>query len=124
MSFGLFNIPASFQGYINKITAKKLNIFIIVYLDNIFIYIKYSGQVYINAFWSDLKKLRKYDLIVNLKKCRFYKEKVRFLGYVVSVKRVQMEDERIKGVKNWPETKSIHDIQVFCGFPNFYQCFI
>ena len=39
MSFRLSNIPANFQGYINKILAKKLNIFIIVYLHNIFIYI-------------------------------------------------------------------------------------
>ena len=31
MFFELFNVPASFQGYINKILAKKLNIFIIVY---------------------------------------------------------------------------------------------
>ena len=38
MQFGLFNTPASFQGYINKILAKKLNIFVIIYLDDISIY--------------------------------------------------------------------------------------
>ena len=40
MPFAFFNTPASFQGYINKILAKKLNIFVIVYLDNILIYTK------------------------------------------------------------------------------------
>ena len=38
MSFRLFNAPSSFQGNINKILAKKLDIFVIVYLDDIFIY--------------------------------------------------------------------------------------
>ena len=38
MLFGLFSALASFQGYINKILVKKLDIFVIVYLDNIFIY--------------------------------------------------------------------------------------
>ena len=38
MFFGLTNAPATFQGYINKIFAEKLNIFAIVYLDDIFIY--------------------------------------------------------------------------------------
>ena len=33
-----------------------------------------------------------------------------------------MKDKRIEAVKNWPELKSIRDIQVFLGFPNFY-CF-
>ena len=43
MPFGLSNTPASFQDYISKILAKKLNIFIIVYLDNILIYTKDPG---------------------------------------------------------------------------------
>ena len=42
MPFGLSNVLSTFQSYINKILAKKFNIFIIVYLDNIFIYIKES----------------------------------------------------------------------------------
>ena len=37
MLFGLFNAPTSFQSYINKILAKKLNVFVIVDLDNILI---------------------------------------------------------------------------------------
>ena len=49
MLFGLFNTLVSFQNYINKILAKKLDIFIIVYLNNIFIYTKNLGQAHINA---------------------------------------------------------------------------
>ena len=43
MLFGLSNAPASFQGYTKKILAEKLNIFVIVYLDNILIYTKDPG---------------------------------------------------------------------------------
>ena len=38
MFFGLTNALASFQGYINKILAEKLDIYVIVYLDDILIY--------------------------------------------------------------------------------------
>ena len=43
LSFGLSNIPAIFQRYINKILAEKLDIFVIVYLDDILIYTKDPG---------------------------------------------------------------------------------
>ena len=43
MSFGLFNAPASFKGYVNKIMNKKLNVFVIIYLDDILIYTKNKG---------------------------------------------------------------------------------
>ena len=49
MLFGLFNASASFQGYINKILTKKLNIFVIIYLNNIFIYTKDPMQAYVNT---------------------------------------------------------------------------
>ena len=39
ISFGLTNALGSFQGYINKILAKKLDIFVIVYLDNYLIFL-------------------------------------------------------------------------------------
>ena len=38
--FKLCNILPSFQDYINKVLAKRFDIFIIVFLNNIFIYTK------------------------------------------------------------------------------------
>ena len=35
-----------------------------------------------------------------------------------------MEDKKIEAVRNWPEPKSVRDIQVFIGFANFYRQFI
>ena len=110
MPFGLSNAPASFQGYINKILAEKLDIFVIVYLDDILIYTEDPGQAHVNAVRWVLKELRKNGLFANLKKCRFYKDKVRFLGYVVSAQEVRIEEERIDAVKNWLESKSVRDI--------------
>ena len=49
MSFELFNASAIFHNYMNKILAKRLNIFVIVYLDNIFIYTKDLDQAHVNT---------------------------------------------------------------------------
>ncbi len=124
MPFCLSNAPVSFQGYINKILAENLDVFVIVYLDDIFIHIEDPGQADVDAVRCVLDILTKNGLFANLKKCRFHKDEVRFLGYFVLAQGVKMEDERIEAVKNWPEPKSIRDIQVFLGFANFYRRFI
>lgn len=49
MSFDLSHALANFQSYINKILAKKLNDFVIVYLNDIVIYNNESD--YIDSIW-------------------------------------------------------------------------
>ena len=124
MPYGLSNAPTSFQSYINKILAKKLNIFVIVYLNDILIYTKDLGQGHIEAVRWVLDVLRRHRLFANLKKCRFHKDKVCFLGYIILAQGVKMEDKQIEVLKNWPELTSIKDIQVFINFVNFYWRFI
>ena len=124
MSFGLSNTLAIFQGYVNKILAEKLDVFVIVYLDDILVYTEDPGQPHVDAIRWVLDQLRKYSFFANLKKCCFHQVKIRFLWYVVSLKGISMETKKIEVVKKWPEPKSVWDIQVFLGFANFYQQFI
>ena len=65
------NAPVSFQRLINKIFVEKLNIFIIVSLDNILIYIDDDEDSHIAAVRWVLDQLKKYLLYANLKKCQF-----------------------------------------------------
>lgn len=88
MSFGLSNVSVSFYGYINKILAEKLDIFIIIYLIDILIYTKDTSQDYVYAVRLVLEILKKYKLFPNLKKCCFCQNEVQFLGYVVSAQRI------------------------------------
>ena len=47
MLFDLTNISTIFQGYINKIQVEKLDVFVIIYLNDILIYTKNGGKKYI-----------------------------------------------------------------------------
>lgn len=51
--FELSNIPASLQNYINRFFLEKLDIFVIIYLNNSMIYIENPGKVNVNTiFWG------------------------------------------------------------------------
>ena len=57
MPFGLSNVPASFQGYINKILFEKLDIFVIVYLEDILIYTEDPSQGHVEAVSVDFIRM-------------------------------------------------------------------
>ena len=84
MPFGLTNVLATFQGYINKILVEKLDVFVLVYLDDILIYTESEGEKHVQAVRWVLDQLRKHLLYANLKKCCFHQDEVRFQGYIVS----------------------------------------
>lgn len=60
MLFELTNTLANFQGYINKILAEKLDVFVIIYLDDILIYTKNERKNYVQIIrwvFDQLKKI-------------------------------------------------------------------
>ena len=68
MLLGLTNVQKSFQRYINKILAEKLDIFVIVYLNDIFIYTNDDGDGHVIAVRWVLEQLKKFLLYSILKK--------------------------------------------------------
>ena len=65
----LTNTSVNFQRYINKILVEKLDIFVIVYLDDILIYTDDDGDNHVTAVQWVLKQLRKFSPFASLKKC-------------------------------------------------------
>jgi hypothetical protein len=68
-------------------------------LDNILIYSKITEE-YIRHICLILERLRKYTLYTNLKKCKFYTDKVEFLSFVVSDEGVSIDQERVSTIKD------------------------
>ena len=99
MFFGLINISASFQGFINKIFAKKFDIFVIIYLDNIFIYNDDDKDSHIAAIRWVLEQLKKFLPYINLKKCWFYHKEIWFFGYVVFLRDIRIKNKKIEAIK-------------------------
>ena len=72
MPFRLTNAPASMQRLMNDALHKYLDIFVIVYLDDILVYLT-SEEEHIKHVQLVLDKLKEYSLLLKLEKCEFYK---------------------------------------------------
>ena len=123
MPFGLTNAPTVFQHMANDIFRDFLDIFIIVYLDDILIYSKTQEEHDIHVRQA-LERLREYGLYAKLEKCSFDQRQVEFLGYVVSSNGISMDRAKVQTVLDWQTPLSVRDVQCFLGFANFYRKFI
>ena len=123
MSFGLFNVLATFQAYINKTLASMVDVFYVVYLDDILIY-NSSLKEHWGHVRQILKCLHKFQLFANLKKCAFAVHQVDFLSFVISVKGVTMDPSWVSTIADWPTLKTYWEVQIFLGFANFYWHFV
>ncbi|KAJ1602544.1 hypothetical protein NDA14_006435 [Ustilago hordei] len=123
MPFGLANAPAHFQSFINDIFRDIIGIYVVVYLDDFLIFSD-TEEAHVKHVTEVLTRLRSNRLFAKLSKCEFHTKTVEFLGYIIKPTGIEMDPEKVCTVKEWPMPESIHDIQRFLGFANFYRRFI
>jgi hypothetical protein len=97
MPFGLTNALATFQAYINNVLRKYLDVFVVVYLDDILVYSK-TYKEHVQHVRLILTTLRDANLCIKAEKTEFHKQEVKFLGYIVSREGLKMDSKKIKAI--------------------------
>ena len=68
-----------------------------------------------------LKRLEENDLYMKLEMCSWKVNKVNFLGVVMGQGKIEMEEEKVEEVVNWPVPKMVRDVRKFLGLANYYR---
>ncbi|XP_065223070.1 uncharacterized protein K02A2.6-like [Planococcus citri] len=71
-----------------------------------------------------LEALKKNDLHLNKKKCKFLQEKTTYLGFVIEKGKIGKSPEKMEAVKNLPRPKDADEIRRFIGLITYYHRFI
>ena len=123
MPFGLTNVPASFQWYINEVLGELLDTFVIAYLDDILIF-STEPEEHQRHVMKVLTKLQRVELQLKLSKCEFHIQDTEFLGHHITMEGIHTDPAKIQAIQEWPTPRNIKDIQKFLGLINYYQWFI
>jgi len=89
----------------NDIFREKLDMCVLIYLDDILIYSSNIRQ-YLQDLEEVLEVLRKNQLYAKLSKCQFLKEETEYLEFIVSNKGIQVDPKKIKAIQEWKQPKN------------------
>jgi len=82
----------------NNIFSNLLNIYIVVYLDDILIY---SNEIiqHRSHIKEILKQLHRLGLYTKAEKCEFHSDSMEYLGYILSPSGLTMSDAKVKTIQ-------------------------
>ena len=83
MSFGLTNAPAAFMDLMNRVFKHYLDLFIIIFIDDILIYSR-SEEEHASHFRVVLQTLKDRQLFAKFSNYEFWLQSVSFLGHTIS----------------------------------------
>jgi RNase H-like domain found in reverse transcriptase/Integrase zinc binding domain/Reverse transcriptase (RNA-dependent DNA polymerase) len=124
MFFGMCNSLATFQAMIDNIFMTMIdNQLVIVYMDDIVIFADTKEELE-RIMKLVLEKLRKHNLFLEVKKCKFCQTKIEYLGMIIEEEKIAMDSVELGGIRDWPVPTMLKQTQSFLGFGNFYWKFI
>src|SRR5579871_6161825 len=120
---GLCNSPATFQRLVDIVFAGSLRNYTVAYIDDLNIYSKMNNN-HFQYLRKVFERIRLAGLLLNPKKCEFFKSSISFLGYVVSADGITTDPAKIEKVANFPKPQTIKELRRFLGLTSYYQRFI
>lgn len=123
MAFGLTNAPATFQRLMEHCMADLNFNKCIVYIDDIIIYAR-TFEEHLERLEAVFARLEKYGLKLKSSKCSFFKERVKYLGHVISQEGIETDPEKVSAIRDWPVPQNLDQLRTFLGFCGYYRKFV
>ncbi|KAK9125231.1 hypothetical protein Scep_014077 [Stephania cephalantha] len=123
MPFGLTNAPAVFMDLMHRVLKPYLDLFVIVFIDDILIYSK-TREDHKQHLRETLQTLREHRLFAKFSKCEFWLAEVKFLGHVVGAAGIAVDPSKIQTITDWPTPSSVSEIRSFLGLAGYYRRFV
>ncbi|GJY23222.1 gypsy/ty3 retroelement polyprotein [Tanacetum coccineum] len=123
MPFGLTNAHSSFQALMNSVFKAYLRRFVLVFFDDILVY-SLTLETHVRHLELVLQVLRQNTLYAKQSKCVFGTEKVKYLGHVITKKRVATDNSKIEAIQNWLVPTNLKQLRGFLGLTSYYRRFL
>ena len=123
LPMGLVNSPATFQRLIVLCFRPLINKCLVTYIDDLNVY-SLSNMEHLNHLEQVFQCIQVANLKLNPEKCFFFKDHLKFLGYVVTKDGLQTDPGKIQKIVEYQRPKTIKQVRGFLGLASYYRRFI
>ncbi|XP_046553307.1 uncharacterized protein LOC124262803 [Haliotis rubra] len=95
----------------------------LIYIDDLIIFSR-TYEEHVERLELVFRRLQECGLKLAPQKCKFFKRKVRYVGYIVSAEGIEADPEKIDKIQHWPTPSTPEDIRKFLGFAGYYRKFV
>ena len=96
MPYGLCNALAMFQQLMQNCLGELNFMYALIYLDDVIVYSK--TEEHLVCLRTMLERFMEHGLKLKLSKCNFFRTEISYLGHKVSVARMELGTEGLKGI--------------------------
>ena len=97
--------------------------FVLVFFDEILVYSK-NEEEHEEHLRLTLQLLKEHQLYAKVRKCDFYRDRIQYLGHIISEEGISMDPENIESIMNWPTPRNVTYVRSFMGLVGYYRTFI
>jgi hypothetical protein len=123
MPFGLHSAPGTFQALVDKLFTPDLEPYVFAYLDDIIISTP-DFETHRRILKTVFDKLSEAGLTLKESKCEFCKPELRYLGYVVNRRGLNVDPAKVSAVVDMPPPKGVRDVRRLIGMMSWYRRFV
>ncbi len=107
----------------NDIFQEWLDDFVVVYIDNIFVY-NNSMEEHVEHLWKVFQRLKENKLYAKFENCEFGVMEVDFLRHRITREGLKMDDHKVKAILDWEPLRLVLTLKSFLGLASYYCKFI
>lgn len=123
LPFRLNNAAQAMSKVMDLVIGPALEPYVFYYLDDVIV-VTPDFETHISVLEKLFNRLKEANLTINFDKCKFCRNSLKFLGFVVDAEGLRTDPEKVKAIAEYPIPQNTTQIRRLIGLLGYYRRFL
>ncbi|BFF96473.1 uncharacterized protein DMAD_05111 [Drosophila madeirensis] len=123
MPFGLHSASATFQRALDQVIGPEMMPHAFAYQDDIIVIGK-TKEEHQRNLEEVFRRLKRANLRLNIEKCQFFQQELRYLGHLVTGEGICTDPEKVAAIAELQPPANVKELRQYLGVASWYRRFV